>query len=137
MFPAAVLCSFYSSFGVYILMENISNDSLQFVASASSVSPCSTLPTLINLRYFAHPANNVLGIAVDYRLSCWFWNNAIAHSHRSNAFLVYMSSNYPIFFKRPGIRLYGCHCAYFSNTIALFHFLLIGDLVFNLNPGPN
>ena len=83
---SAVFCSFYSSFGVYILMENISNDSWQLVASAFSVSPCSTLPTLINLCCFAHPANNVHGIAVDYPLSCWFWNNAIAHSHFSNAF---------------------------------------------------
>ena len=85
-FQRRFFCSLYSSFGVYILMENISNDSWQLVASAFSVSPCSTLPTLINLCCFAHPANDVHGIAVDYPLSCLFWNNAIAHSHFSNPF---------------------------------------------------
>ena len=49
-----------------------------------SVLPCSTLPTLTNLRCLAQPVNNTYGIAVDYPLSCWCWNNAIAPSHHSN-----------------------------------------------------
>ena len=59
-----------------------------------SVLPCSTLSTLTNLRYFAHSANNVNGFAVDYPLSCWFWNDTIASSHDSYDCLVYMPTNY-------------------------------------------
>ena len=84
----------------------------------------------------AQPVNNAYGIAVDYPLSCWCWNNTIAPSHHSNACLVYIPANYPIFFRRPRIRRYRCPCAYYSNTSASFHPLLIGDLVFKLNPGP-
>ena len=101
-----------------------------------SVLPCSTLPTLTNLRCSAQPVNNAYGIAVDYPLSCWCWNNTIAPSYHSSACLVYMLANYPIFFRRPRIRRYSCPCAYYSNTSASFHPLLIGDLVFKLNPGP-
>ena len=101
-----------------------------------SVLPCSALPTLTNLRCLAQPVNNAYGIAVDYPLSCWCWNNTIAPSHHNNACLVYIPANYPIFFRRPRIRRYRCPCAYYSNTSASFHPLLIGDLVFKLNPGP-
>ena len=88
-----------------------------------------------NLRCLAQPVNNAYGIAVDYPLSCWCWNNTIAPSHHSNACLVYIPANYPIFLRRPRIRRYRCPCAYYSNTSASFHPLLIGDLVFKLNPG--
>ena len=101
-----------------------------------SVLPCSTLPTLTNLRCLAQPVNNACEIAVDYPLSCWCWNNPIAPSHHSNACLVYIPAKYPIFFRRPRIRRYRCPCAYYSNTSASFHPLLIGDLVFKLNPRP-
>ena len=69
--------------------------------------------------------NNAYGIAVDYPLSCWCWNNTIAPSHHSNACLVYIPANYPIFFRRPRIRHYRCPCAYYSNTSASFHLLLL------------
>ena len=101
-----------------------------------SVLPCSTLPTLTNLRCLVQPVNNAYGIAVDYPLSCWCWNNTIAPSYHSNACLVYIPANYPIFFRRPRIRRYRYPCAYYSNTSASFHPLLIDDLVFKLNPGP-
>ena len=100
-----------------------------------SVLPCSTLPTLTNIRCLAQPVNNAYGIAVDYPLSCWRWNNTIAPSYHSNACLVYIPANYPIFFRRPRIRRYRCPSAYYSNTSASFHPFLIGDLVFKLNPG--
>ena len=47
-----------------------------------------------------------------------------------------MPANCPIFFRRPKIRRYRCPCAYYSNTSASFHPVLIVGLVFQLNPGP-
>ena len=70
-------------------------------------------------------------------MSCWYWNDTFPPSHHSCDCLVYTPANYPIFFRRPRIRRYRCPCAYYSNTSASFHPLLIGDLVFKLNPGPN
>ena len=42
----------------------------------------------------------------------------------------------PTFFRLPRIKRHKRPCAYYSNTNALFHVPLTGDLVFKLNPGP-
>jgi len=91
-----------------------------------SVLPCFTPPTLGNLRCFPHPANNAHGIAVDHPLFCRYWNDTIAPSRHSYDCFVYMPANHPTFFRRLKIRRYRCPCAYYSNTSASFHPLLIG-----------
>ena len=81
-------------------------------------------------------STNIHGIVVYHPLSCWCWNNTIAPSHHNNVCLVHMPANYPIFFRRPRIRRYRCPSAYYFNTMASFHPLLISGLVFKWNPGP-
>ena len=122
-----------------------------FVARNPVLAVSSTL-SLGALNIVVRLVNNSCDFAGNYQLSSWSWNvtNDFAGNHqmsslswnvidapanRTSGCLAYVVAH-PRYQRRFRIRRLRCPCALYSNTTATFHALLIGDLVFKLNPVP-
>ena len=70
----------------------------------------------------------------NFTLSSGSWNAAITQINEALV-STYMSPC-PASHRQRKIRGHKRPCAYYSNPTATFHALLVGDLVFKLNPGP-
>ena len=97
---------------------------------------CAVLPTLSlgSLNIVVCPVNNSCNFAGNYVLSSWSWKDIITQTNEAPV-LKYITAR-SSFQRRRKIRRHGRPRAYYSKTTATFHDLLIGDLVFKLNPGP-
>lgn len=77
--------------------------------------------------------NNGFALGTHYILSSWSWNATV---DENTVCLVYAGTRHPTFPRRSKIRRHRRPCVYYNNTMAAFRVLLVGDLVFKLNPGP-
>ena len=106
-----------------------------FVARLWLFLRCSEDPlSLGSLTIVVCPMNNSCNFTGNYELSFWSWNDIITQTNEAPV-LKYITAR-PLFQRRRKIRRHRRPWAYYSNTTATFHDLLIGDLVFKLNPGP-
>ena len=78
--------------------------------------------------------NNSSNFAGNQPLSSGSWNAAITQINE--ALVSTYTTSCPTSQRQRRIRRYKRPCAYYSNTTATFHALIIGDLVFKFNPGP-
>ena len=96
-----------------------------------------TFPNSFREHWDAFPAHNGLDSSSDWPLSfCLIWN--------ANTFCLAIT----VVFGQLPYNALGCvvltgrtkrckrPCSYYCNSSATFHCLLVGDLVFKLNPGP-
>ena len=78
--------------------------------------------------------NNSSNFTCNQPLSSWSSNATITPANETLAFPCMTAR--PSSHRQYKIKRHKRPCAYYSNTTATFHALLIGDLVFKLNPGP-
>jgi len=86
---------------------------------------CAVLPTLSlgSLNIVVCPVNNSCNFAGNYVLSFWSWNDIITQTNGAPV-LKYITAR-PSFQRRRKIRRHRRPWAYYSNTTATFHDLLI------------
>ena len=97
----------------------------------SSVLPSLSLGSMNIIVCYVNNSNNFAG---NQPLSSGSWNAAITQI--DEALVSTYMTPCPASQRQRKIRRHKRPCAYYSNTTVTFHALLIGDLVFKLNPGP-
>ena len=60
------------------------------------------------------------------------WNSCGTHVSNESTYMTPCPASH----RQRKIRRHKRPCAYYSNPTTTFHALLVGDLVFKLNPGP-
>ena len=97
----------------------------------SAVLPSLSLGAMNLIVFYINNSSNIAG---NQPLSSGSWNAAITHINEALV-STYMTPC-PALQGQRKIKRYKRPCAYYSNTTGTFHALLIGDLVFKLNPCP-